>query len=99
MEEKAQKCLLVLCGIPGAGKSSLAQAMAGLASAAGVATSIINFDDHLVQEADTDASATLEFDPEQWKVRIVQFITCSSLKLTTATPPLPRPPEPLRWLL
>jgi hypothetical protein len=98
MDEKARKCLLVMCGIPGAGKSSLAEALVAPAAAASVAISIINFDDHMAQETEHNHANNDEFDPEQWKVmkRMHHGLQVAS---TNSRPcPPSRPPEPPRWL-
>ena len=66
--------MLVLCGIPGSGKSSLAKVLAATAATKGIETSIIEFDEH---EAMSNRPTLLEspasqgFDPEIWKVKKV----------------------------
>ena len=67
--EKARCCLLVLCGIPGAGKSKIAAALLSTAKAVGdVDACVVEFDKQGPLEPTTAASLQ-EFDPEKWKVR------------------------------
>lgn len=70
MADKAKCCLLVLCGIPASGKSTLARALAAIAQAHGIATSIIEFDDHMPMEPPplSQSEDQHAFDPEKWKV-------------------------------
>jgi O-phosphoseryl-tRNA(Sec) kinase len=57
---KAQACMLVLCGIPGSGKSTVAAALAAAAEASGALVTLVDFD--------KPAGDLLEeFDPEKWK--------------------------------
>ncbi len=58
---KAQACMIVLCGIPGSGKTTVATALAAAAEASGTTTiTVIHFDKQ-------DGELVEEFDPEQWK--------------------------------
>jgi Mrp family chromosome partitioning ATPase len=66
---RAPVCLLVACGPPGAGKSSLVAALAAAArAAAGVRCSLVCFDDYARPPADAGATDGA-FDPARWKVR------------------------------
>ena len=63
--DKAPCCVLVLCGIPGSGKSHLAAKLAASAPQHGLGTvTVIHFDSYT-------SDLTEEFDPETWKVRLV----------------------------
>ena len=41
----ARACLLTMCGLPGAGKSTLARAVAARAESDGIRVSLVSFDD------------------------------------------------------
>lgn len=57
---KSQSCMLVLCGIPGSGKSTVAAALATAAEASGTLVTLVDFDKQA-------GSLIEEFDPEKWK--------------------------------
>ena len=62
---KANCCLLLICGIPGSGKSRIAAALLSAAAADGVAASVIDFD----KQTPLETLGEGEFNPEKWKVR------------------------------
>lgn len=61
--------LVLVCGLPGAGKSSLVEALAAETNAERFVCERISFDDLFRQQRRPagDADADAEFDPEQWK--------------------------------
>lgn len=63
MQERAEQCLLVLFGLPGAGKSTLARQLAADACAAygPAAAAVVEFDSFGGQSNEG-------FSPEAWKV-------------------------------
>ena len=65
-EQPAERCLLVLCGLPASGKTTLAKHLLVAASSPPwrdrLSVQIVNFDESLELDA-------VEFDPTRWKVR------------------------------
>jgi O-phosphoseryl-tRNA(Sec) kinase len=92
----ARACLLTMCGLPGAGKSTLARAVAARAESDGIRVSLVSFDDverRLASEK-SEASAsrgddaggpTPGFDAATWKAaRVEALVTVERLLLCEA---------------
>ena len=92
----ARACLLTMCGLPGAGKSTLARAVAARAESDGIRVSLVSFDDverRLASEK-SEASAsrgddaggpTPGFDAATWKAaRVESLVTVERLLLCEA---------------
>ena len=92
----ARACLLTMCGLPGAGKSTLARAVAARAESEGIRVSLVSFDDverRLASEK-SEASAsrgddaggpTPGFDAATWKAaRVEALATVERLLLCEA---------------
>ena len=92
----ARACLLTMCGLPGAGKSTLARAVAARAESDGIRVSLVSFDDverRLASEK-SEASAsrgddaggpTPGFDAATWKAaRVEALATVERLLLCEA---------------
>ena len=92
----ARACLLTMCGLPGAGKSTLARAVAARAESDGIRVSLVSFDDverRLASEK-SEASAsrgddaggpTPGFDAATWKAaRLEALATVERLLLSEA---------------
>ncbi|KAK9813223.1 hypothetical protein WJX72_010984 [[Myrmecia] bisecta] len=63
----ASACLLVLCGLPAAGKTTIAIALAAAAAGQSVKTEVVCFDDAHPQGTGSSESAIQAFDPTLWK--------------------------------
>jgi predicted kinase len=59
--------LVLVCGLPGAGKSSLVAALASERNGERLECERISFDDLFRQQRRPTTDADGEFDPEQWK--------------------------------
>ena len=94
--DRARACLLTMCGLPGAGKSTLARAVAARAESDGIRVSLVSFDDverRLASEK-SEASAsrgddaggpTPGFDAATWKAaRVEALVTVERLLLCEA---------------
>ena len=95
-DDIARACLLTMCGLPGAGKSTLARAVAARAESDGIRVSLVSFDDverRLASEK-SEASAsrgddaggpTPGFDAATWKAaRVEALVTVERLLLCEA---------------
>ena len=83
----ARACLLTMCGLPGAGKSTLARAVAARAESDGIRVSLVSFDDierRLATEK-SEASGDWGFDAATWKAaRVEALATVERLLLCEA---------------
>ena len=83
----ARACLLTMCGLPGAGKSTLARAVAARAESDGIRVSLVSFDDierRLATEK-SEASGDWGFDAATWKAaRVEALVTVERLLLCEA---------------
>ena len=89
-------CLLTMCGLPGAGKSTLARAVAARAESEGIRVSLVSFDDverRLASEkseasasrGDDAGGSTPGFDAATWKAaRLEALATVERLLLSEA---------------
>ena len=78
-EDRAERCLLVVFGVPGAGKSTLARQLAAQASAAqqsSVSVELVDFDSLLAPDSNE------MFSPESWKVGEVALLKAWHLRKT-----------------
>jgi O-phosphoseryl-tRNA(Sec) kinase len=92
----ARACLLTMCGLPGAGKSTLARAVAARAESDGIRVSLVSFDDverRLASEkseasaprGDDAGGSTPGFDAATWKAaRLEALATVERLLLSEA---------------
>jgi len=92
----ARACLLTMCGLPGAGKSTLARAVAARAESEGIRVSLVSFDDverRLASEkseasasrGDDAGGSTPGFDAATWKAaRLEALATVERLLLSEA---------------
>ena len=92
----ARACLLTMCGLPGAGKSTLARAVAARAESDGIRVSLVSFDDverRLASEkseasasrGDDAGGSTPGFDAATWKAaRVEALVTVERLLLCEA---------------
>ena len=82
----ARACLLTMCGLPGAGKSTLARAVAARAESEGIRVSLVSFDDverRLASEkseasasrGDDAGGSTPGFDAATWKAARLEALT------------------------
>ena len=90
----ARACLLTMCGLPGAGKSTLARAVAARAESDGIRVSLVSFDDverRLASEkseasasrGDDTGDSTPGFDAATWKAaRLEALATVERLLLS-----------------
>lgn len=96
-DDIARACLLTMCGLPGAGKSTLARAVAARAESDGIRVSLVSFDDieRRVATEKSEASASLRgddagdwtpgFDAATWKAaRVEALATVERLLLCEA---------------
>lgn len=60
---RSTSCLLIFCGVPGAGKSSISASVAEAARKAGVDATLIEFD-----QIQSPGRTPTQFNPENWKV-------------------------------
>ena len=86
-DDIARACLLTMCGLPGAGKSTLARAVAARAESDGIRVSLVSFDDierRLATEK-REASGDWGFDAATWKAaRVEALATVERLLLCEA---------------
>ena len=86
-DDIARACLLTMCGLPGAGKSTLARAVAARAESDGIRVSLVSFDDierRLATEK-SEASGDWGFDAATWKAaRVEALATVERLLLCEA---------------
>ena len=94
--DRARACLLTMCGLPGAGKSTLARAVAARAESDGIRVSLVSFDDverRLASEksgasasrGDDAGDSAPGFDAATWKAaRREAFATVERLLLSEA---------------
>jgi len=92
--DRARACLLTMCGLPGAGKSTLARAVAARAESDGIRVSLVSFDDverRLASEkseasasrGDDTGDSTPGFDAATWKAaRLEALATVERLLLS-----------------
>jgi broad-specificity NMP kinase len=78
---RAPACLLVMCGIPGAGKTHLADALLGQAAIDSVASTEVLIHTITFDEFGKRQGVMAPFDPKAWRVRqlavSVASLTCS----------------------
>jgi O-phosphoseryl-tRNA(Sec) kinase len=95
-EGRARACLLTTCGLPGAGKSTLARAVAERAESDGIHVTLVSFDDierRLALEktsasasradAAGDLPSTGDFDADAWKAARVEALAAVARLLET----------------
>lgn len=77
LSEHCQTCVVAICGIPGAGKSTVAEGLKKVAGNFGIPCDVITMDDFTrnvggetkVREGKDFALSIEAFDPHQYKVR------------------------------
>lgn len=80
MSDKASACLLVLCGIPASGKTTLANIIADAATKRMVDAEIVSFDDF------SAPPLAAEFNPQAWKVLCAwDFLMPTMMSLTISS--------------
>ena len=81
---QARCCMLVLCGIPGSGKTTIAAALAAAAEASGTSVTSINFDTHPAERL-SFTDPVEDFNPEKWKADRAASLHAVSQALLSST--------------